>query len=424
MKKILVAVVGSVLLVILAVVVFLVVRTRQEDETVPYLVLHQDQIIHADLWSTQPEILSAGYGFDSIIGVNGGEDEVRAVGGTWNTVSCTNGAEPDRRVLTSSAPKDGLTNGFDGTTENADGLPVVFSYPVLPSTIDHADFRVTLNTGEVITPDAAGLIPNFEYNERHVVVIFGDFGNRILPGEEGAVYTVRVEVVEDETPLMLVGPEGLVSAVGLFKESEHSPYETGFGPYLVGAKLSRMSTKGEGAPRLFSQDLPNHGVALYGGEAQFRLRMYTSGGFSPDGVRGVLPTDYERFFRIHVELESGETLLLTETGADYEVDGGIIRVVGLADLGLKEDGKDIFYDDCYVEDHDNYIDVILAGDEAAMRKITFLEIPAEGDYDPFYNPGGPGNAPTPGVLYTSPGPPDLEPVIMALDDPMTVSYED
>jgi hypothetical protein len=170
--------------------------------------------------------------------------------------------------------------------------------------------------------------------------------------------------------------------------------------------------------------LPNDGVALYGDAAQYRLRMYTSGGFSPDGVAGVLPTEYSRYFRIHVQNANGETVYLTETGVDYPVDGGTIRVIGLADLGEKADGEKIFYDGCYLEDHDNYIDIILAGDEAAMRQITYLEIPASGDYAPFYNPGGPGNNPDPAVRYTAPGPADLEPVVMALDDPLTVSYGD
>jgi hypothetical protein len=405
-----------VLLVVIAVLIF--VWLRQRDMSVTSQLLHQDIIINADLWSLEPQMLSAGYGFDNIIGVDGGETEVRAAGGTWNTATCSNGQEPPRNVLTSSATTNAVVNSFDSSASFADGLPVVFSYPILPSTLNHTDFRVTLNTDDTLTPDAAGIFPNFEYNERHVAVIFGDFGNRLLPDEEGAVYVTRVEVVADSTPLMLVGPDGLVSAVGLFKESDSTPYESG--PYLVGAKLNRMSTEGEGGPVFLSSNLPNDGVALYGDEAQYRLRMYTTGGFSPDGVQAVHPDEFERFFRIHAQGTDGSTVLITEAGVDYEVAGGQIRVVGLADLGLAESAA--AYDDCYVEDRDNYIDVILSGDEEAMRNITFLEIPAEGDYDPFYNPGGPGNNPTPDIRYTAPGPADLEPVIIALDDSMTVSY--
>jgi hypothetical protein len=44
-----------------------------------------------------------------------------------------------------------------------------------------------------------------------------------------------------------------------------------------------------------------------------------------------------------------------------------------------------------------------------------------GGYRAFYNPGGPGPRPFAGVRYTAPGPADLEPVTIALDDPMRVN---
>lgn len=387
-----------------------------------YRQLHQDEIINADLWADAPRILSAYYAFDNIIGVDGDEAEVREAGGAWNAVECTSAEAPERRVLTSSSTPDAVEASFDNTAEYADAIPVVFTWPILPSTLDHTDFRVTLNTGEQLTPDAAGIFPNFEYNERSVVVLFADFGNRIPPGEEGSRYATRTEIVDDGTPLMLIGPDGPVSAVGLWIDNALSGYSTG--PFLVGAKLSRMSTEGEGAPAFLGESQPNDGVSLYGADAQYRLRMYTNGGFSPDGVRSILPTEYQRFFRVHARGTDGETVHLTQTGVDYAVEGGSIRVLGLADLGRKASVEEgVYYDDCYFEDHDNYIDVVLSGDEAAMRAISFLEIPASGDYDPLYNPGGPGNDPTEGVVYTAPGPPDLEPVMIALDDPMTVTYE-
>jgi hypothetical protein len=90
----------------------------------------------------------------------------------------------------------------------------------------------------------------------------------------------------------------------------------------------------------------------------------------------------------------------------------------LADLGGPQDA----YDDCYNEDKDNYIDIILDGDDAAVRKITTVEIPSSRDYSPLYNPGGPGNDPAPGVRYSAPSPPIAQPVTIALDDPMTVTY--
>jgi hypothetical protein len=90
----------------------------------------------------------------------------------------------------------------------------------------------------------------------------------------------------------------------------------------------------------------------------------------------------------------------------------------LADLGRKQQS----YDDCYREDKDNYIDIILGGQAAAARRITAVEIPAAGRYGPFYNLGGPGNDPTPRVRYTSPGPRQVQKVWMALRNPITVTF--
>jgi hypothetical protein len=132
---------------------------------------------------------------------------------------------------------------------------------------------------------------------------------------------------------------------------------------------------------------------------------------------------FEQFFRLHAIGTDGSNMILDKVGVDYEVAGGTLRVVGLSDLGQAENpGEGIYYDDCYTEDRDNYIDIILVGDEAAARSITYVEIPGlESGYSAFYNPGGPGPEPAHGVRYTAPGPGDLEPVIIALDDPMRVS---
>jgi hypothetical protein len=169
----------------------------------------------------------------------------------------------------------------------ADGLPVEFSWPIRPSTLDPTDFRITFNTGPTVVPELASIHPNTEYNERSVAVLFGTFGNRLPSGAPG-------------------------------------------------------------------DRIAGHGL----------------------------------------------------------------RILGLADLGPKQQQ----YDDCYREDKDNYIDIVIAGEEAAVRRITGVEIPASGDYSPFHNPGGPGENPTPGVPYSSPGPSRLEPVWVALGDPMTVTF--
>ena len=97
---------------------------------------------------------------------------------------------------------------------------------------------------------------------------------------------------------------------------------------------------------------------------------------------------------------------------------GSVTIEGLAELG----GPDGPLDDTYLEDQDNQIDIILSGDEAAIRTITAVEVPAVAPYAPFYNPGGPGNDPTPGVKYTSPSPSHIQEVWQALDEITTVTY--
>lgn len=385
----------------------------------------------ADYWSDQPAILSGGMGFDNIIGLPEiNETSVREAGGSWyGSVTCTNGEEPSDLNRTSAAAAGNLDQAYVGGENVAydDGLPVVFSWPIATETMGPTDFKFTLNTGETVFGHAAGMNPNWEHNERNTVVLFGDFGNRKGSDEAGAVFPVKLEIVADETPLLLVGPGGQQeSAVGLTWTTETSPYDAG--PVLVGAKLNRVGAEpiGEGGVTLIerSGSLPNDEFALYDG-GDFRLRVLTTGGFSPDGVTSLRPDMFEDFFRLHATGPDGEPVILDRVGVDYEVGDGTLRVVGLSDLGRAEDPEEgIYYDGCYQEDRDNYIDIILVGDEAAARSITDVEIPAfEGGYRAFYNPGGPGPEPFEGVRYSAPGPPDIEPVIIALDDPMRVSRD-
>jgi hypothetical protein len=387
----------------------------------------------ADYWSNEPKILSAGVGFDGIVGIEASTltiDTVREAGGAWSSdINCGT----NTRNYTSTSTQVLIGNAYIQQTPYGklkdgaialDGLPIVFSWPVDTSTLSLTDFQFTLNTGDIVRPLAVSPFPNIEDNERNVAVVFGEWANRLPSSHPDARFPVKLEIVKDSTPLRLVGPNGqVVSAVGLTWETSTSPYDKNNGPRLVGAKLNRLNGKMEGegisTPRPIVP--PNDASALYN-EGNYMLRMLTTGGFSPDGISGVKPNEFERFFRIHAKGEDGKTVIINKLNKEYKVKGGKLRVVGLSDLGQPEGGA-VLFNECYTEDLDNYIDIILVGDEEAARNITFLEIPSlEGGYSAFYNPGGPGRTPFAGVTYTQPGPGDLEPVIIALDDPMRVTY--
>lgn len=293
-------------------------------------------------------------------------------------------------------------------------MPVVFSQPVLPSSITPEVFRVTLNNGTIVTPAVASLVPNVEYNERSVVVITGYFGNRLPAGTDGSIYPVQLEIVAPDptNPLILLGPNGFTNGTGL-TVSSGNPYTPGGGPRIVFAKLNAFSQLGEGCPIWVLSAFRNSGSDLYGWRAQYRIRLFTSAGFSPDGIAGINPPDFSKFFFLTATDSMNQTVNITKAGVFYPIEGcGKVMVVGLADCG----GKSFLYNSAYVEDHDNQYDIILRGDYKAVTAIRSVVMPSSGEYSPVYNPGGPGNDPQsnpPGVPFTVPS--DYQEVVVTND---------
>lgn len=400
--------------------------------------LKQNVLVGADMWSWKPRMLAGGMGFDSILGVPGldgdptleeARQSVLDVNGAWlDDLQCS--ATPALADYSSAASTSGIAFAYGWPVEFGDGMPLEFSWPILPGSVDATDFLVTKSNGETVVPEVAALNPNFEYNERSTVVLVGDFGNSLPASDPNQVFPTRIEVVAgDDTPLTLVGRNRKgkirkVSAVGMYSAPTRSPYDSYSkpserpGPRLTGAKLTTMSTLGESAPAIFATSMPNHGEALYGKRAKFRLRMLTTGGFSPDGIRGVRPNEFERYFQLIARAPGGRKVVIRKQGRTYRIGKGWLRVVGLAELGKKQSS----YDQCYLEDHDNQIDVILNGTPDAVRRIRLLRLPGTGKYSPMYNPGGPGTTPQPGVRYTAPSPPINQPVTVDLKNRMQVTY--
>ncbi len=406
----------------------------------PLDVLNLDIVINADLWDSEPAMLAGGLGFTNIVSVPGvtGVDGVSKqiaieAGGTWNTLTGCGDVTPVTSTYTSVSSRISIlaTAGLPEITY-AGGMPLEFSWPVLYSTVDGEDFLITLNNYSQVYASVATATPNWDYNERAVVVLFGQFGNRLELDDPNVLYPIKIEVVDDGTPMMLIAPDGsLTSAVGLFANAPGSPYHSpGVGPRLTGAKLNVMSAIGDEGPPGFIANTPNDGISLYGDDAQYRLRVYTTGGYTPDGVTGLKPSQYSNFFQVQVTSDTGEVVPLLKAGKEYLIDGNKIEVVGLAELGAA--GQVVDGNDCYKEDKDNQIDIVLKGDVEAMRKVSGVRVPsqesagehtAEG-YWQFYNPGGPGNNPVAGTTYAQGSPDHTVPVTIAIDDPMTVTYID
>ena len=359
--------------------------------------------LSADFFGDKPRIITANYGFDgyiSVAGLQGTGADARAAAYqyevAWELIDPILGAPP--RAYYSATGDSAFQSTYGFSALRQDTIPVVFSHPVLGDTLSPQSFRILLNTGDIVTPITSSFSPNSEFNERQTVVLSGDWGNRILPGESGSRYPVSVNVVDDGSPLWLVTSAGLVSAVGLTVES-FNPYVAGNGPRILAAKLNAYSDLGEGNPAWLASSAANSGFDLYGEQAEYRLRIYTSAGFSADGIASILPTDFSKFFQLRAKDDRGSDVVITLSGVDYNIGGfGSIRVLGIADTGLFQNS----YDLSYVEDHDNQYDIILSGDLAAVERLQSIRMPSSEGYSPVYNPGGPGNDPgnNPSVRFT------------------------
>ncbi len=356
--------------------------------------LNTSIIYGADFFSNTPSMLTANYGFEGYMGVaglngTGTAAQAAAYSGNVSYQAIDPALQAPSRAYYSAVGALGFAYTYEVVANAADTIPVVFSHPIWPPSVTPAAFAVTMNTGAVVTPLAASFLPNTEYNERQTVVLTGYWGNRILPGNPEAEYPVSVTIVRSPTELKFVTPQGLVSAVGLSVESKN-PYVPGNGPKILAAKLNVFSDLGESNPQWLNASYANSGADLFGASAQYRLRIYTSAGFSPDGIGSVLPTDFEKFFILTATDANGNTVQITQSGVDYDIAGyGKLKVLGIADTGPVQSA----YDLAYVEDHDNQYDIILSGDSGAIGRLTSIRMPSSGTSSPVYNPGGPGNDP-------------------------------
>jgi hypothetical protein len=176
-------------------------------------------VYNSDLFADNLSWYSGNYGFDGYLGVPGLQSSNPQQAAADSNIAWQN-VDPDlnpaQRALTSASSILGASNSYETNLVLADTMPLVFSHPVFPPSMnaDGSDFLVTMNDGTTVSPDAAGFLPNLEYNERQTVVIMGDFGNRLTPDDPDAQYPISVDVINDGTPLEMLSKTGPVDAVG------------------------------------------------------------------------------------------------------------------------------------------------------------------------------------------------------------------
>ena len=98
------------------------------DESPPAFL--DDRIIAGDLWGAELAILSAGMGFDGVIGLpNTDIETVRAAGGSYYLPACAD------NPIFSGATAAGINAFYRGTPDDSpdfdDGLPVVFTLSLI-----------------------------------------------------------------------------------------------------------------------------------------------------------------------------------------------------------------------------------------------------------------------------------------------------
>ena len=146
--------------------------------------LNTSIIYGADFFSETPSILTANYGFEGYMGVQGlngtgAAAQTAAYAGNVPYEAIDPALQAPSRAYYSAVGELGFAYTYEAVANSADTIPVVFSHPIWPPSVTPAAFAVTMNTGAVVTPLSASFLPNTEYNERQTVVLTGYWGNRI-----------------------------------------------------------------------------------------------------------------------------------------------------------------------------------------------------------------------------------------------------
>jgi len=384
-----------------------------------------DIIVNSNLYSNEPKILSAG-GFSFLqAGMILNKKNVSETEGNWNELLDPN-SDNFRAITTSGDPRGYYGSVFPTTAIKFDNMPICFSFPILPSTVDSTQFLIQLNNGLYVKPIIFTFSPNSKFNEKQCIVVGGYFNNKITTGPN-ALYPISLEIVEASNGkrMMGVGPNGLYDMTGKTVNCSN-PYTEPLG--IASVVLTKYNLPGIynylgdiGCGVNIIEDI-NSPLLLYDNNAEYRIRIFTKGGYSPNGITSMLPDSYEKYFYLQYKNPiTGEITDLKKSNHKYLFNNETtyVEIIGLADLGAKQ----LSYNQTYIEDHDNQIDIVLKGDKSVVENIISLVVPSDGnEYTKFYNPGGPGPTPIENIKYTLPSEYQKIDIINNLENPNCVSW--
>lgn len=394
-----------------------------------------DIIVNSNLYGDTPEILSAGgfshlFIYHSTTNLSNGQDFFL---GNYNTNLDIN-SYPLRNI-TSSGDMRGLSPILRDVQAGMDAMPICFTFPILASSVDVKQFAITLNTGLVVKPYSYSFAPNGKYNEKQCLVVVGYWNNRLINNgnyTSNSIYPVSLKIVESfGKKLCAVGPRGLYDMTGKtisVTDGYRSPASLNacvLTKYTLPNIYNQLGDIGSGVNGIEDMNSPE---MLYGTDAEYRFRVFTAVGWSPDGVSVMLPDQYEKYWYLqYVDPVTSVVTNLYRQQHTYTIGSYSVTIVGLADLGYKSTTG--YNSNTYSEDHDNQIDIVVKGDEEIIKNIKKLIIPSGGinpetedEYIKFYSPGGPGPTPIPDMLYTIPSVYQELNIINNLNNPKTVTW--
>ena len=129
-----------------------------------------DIIVNSNLYSNEPKILSAG-GFSFLqASMISNKKNIVDIEGNWNDLLDPN-TDNFRAITTSGDPRSYYGSVFPTTAIKFDNMPICFSFPILPSSVDSTQFLIQLNNGMYIKPLKFTFSPNTKFNEKQCMII-------------------------------------------------------------------------------------------------------------------------------------------------------------------------------------------------------------------------------------------------------------